>query len=126
MSLDLPWRPGRTDPFDSETERLSQEILRNFVRDVTAAGSLPLIVFFPEYQEFGQGAGPLMTGLQPGLRVLRGAGVEYHDLTLCVEAVPGTERFGSGWHFTGTASAAVAECLRPIVRSKLDLQSVPR
>lgn len=125
VSWNLSWGPLRSDPLDPETTWLSQEILRHFVRDVTADGSLPLIVFFPEYQEFGQGAGPLMADSQVGLRVLREAGVEYHDLTPCMEQVPGAERFGAGWHFTDTANRAVADCLQPIVRSTLDSQGDP-
>jgi hypothetical protein len=126
VSWNLPWKFGRTDPLDPEAERLGREILRSFVREVVAAGSIPLIVFFPEYQEFGQGAGSLIEGSQSGLQVLRGAGLEYHDLTPCVATVPEAERFGIGWHFTGTASAAIAECLRPIVRNRLDAGDISR
>lgn len=96
---------------DPGVQEINEAILKSFVRTAQAAGSHPMVVFLPEYQEFRQSSGMLDRGLL-GRRVARKAGVELLDLTSCLEAVPNGLRFTTGWHYTPHANRAVAHCLQ--------------
>lgn len=96
---------------DHETQGVSEAILNSFVRTARAAGSFPIVVFLPEYMEFRQSLRNVSASDLLGRRVAREAGVEFVDLTSCLEEVSTDDRFTLGWHYTSHANGAVARCL---------------
>lgn len=97
---------------DRDVQEINQAILNSFVRTARAAGSLPLVVFLPEYMEFERSSGRISKRDLLGRRVAQEAGVWPIDLTPCLEAVPHGDRFTAGWHYTPHANSAVASCLQ--------------
>jgi hypothetical protein len=97
---------------------INAELVREFVRLVRSDGAVPLVLYLPGRGEFLPWAAeprnlPVITR-----EVLRGAGVEYTDLTRCVAAVPEQERFVPGRsHYSPRTNAAIAVCLRDLVSS---------
>ena len=116
-----PWPAWRDDLFDEETESLGSELLRSFMHQTRSSGSIPIVVFLPEYTEFHD-SDPFWypSGRKfLGLRVLRRAGIEHTDMTPCLEEVHETDRFTTGWHYTPRANAAIADCLGNVVLTHL-------
>ncbi|MCC2643554.1 MAG: hypothetical protein K0S45_3967 [Nitrospira sp.] len=97
---------------DDDVRKVNEAIFTSFVRTAQAEESLPIVVFLPEYHEFQQPFGTLAERDLLGRRVAREAGVEFVDLTPCLEAVASGDRFTTGWHYTPHANAAVARCLQ--------------
>lgn len=97
---------------DEAVQGINQVILRSFVRITQAADSLPMVVFLPEYTEFQNSSGILSERDLLGRRVAREAGVQFLDLTSCLETVGSADRFTPGWHYTPQANGAVAHCLQ--------------
>lgn len=95
-----------------DIQDVSEKILKSFVRNVQAANSVPMVIFLPEYTEFRHLSRPLSERELLGSRVAREAGVEFLDLTQCLEAVEDARRFTTGWHYTAQANGAVAHCLQ--------------
>ncbi len=99
---------------------VNAELIRDFVRRVRSDGAEPLVLYLPGRNEFLPWAAdprnlPVITR-----EVLRGAGVEYTDLTRCVAAVPERERFvPGGSHYSPRTNAAIAVCLRDLVSGRL-------
>ncbi|MDP9131555.1 MAG: hypothetical protein M3M98_00270, partial [Nitrospirota bacterium] len=96
---------------DKDIQSVSEAILRSFVRTVHASGSIPMVVFLPEYTEFRHAFKPLSERDLLGRRVAREAGIEFLDLTSCLESVGDGVRFTTGWHYTPQANGVVARCL---------------
>jgi len=94
---------------------LNREIVRAFIRDVRAAGSLPMVVYFPSRVDFRQrGRNSAWESLAQTM--LRRGEIPHLDLTGCVDAVPAAGRFGQQ-HYSPRANEAVAACLRePVTR----------
>lgn len=127
----ISWNPPQLSSsyeLDQDVQRIDERILQAFVRDAAAAKSRPLVVFLPEYREFRNASGPLSKRDRLGTRVAQAAGVEFLDLTACLETVDNHDRFTSGWHYTRAANAAVAHCLhRGLTRSNAVMrQQEPR
>jgi len=102
---------------DERVATLNREILRTFIREVRAAGSIPIVVYFPSRLDFRART------RRPGWRslaqtMLREAGIPHTDLTTCLDGVDPAKRFGPG-HYAPAGNAAVAECLRDDVRALL-------
>ena len=94
---------------------LNREIVRAFIRDVRAAGSLAMVVYFPSRVDFRQRSrNPAWESLAQTM--LRRGEIPHLDLTGCVSAVPAAGRFGQQ-HYSPRANEAVAACLRePVTR----------
>lgn len=101
---------------NEETVPLNGAILHDFVREATAVGTIPIVVFLPSFTDAG---GRLSGKPFLGARILREAQVDFVDLTHCIEPVDERERFTSGWHYTPEANSIVADCLHDIVVSRL-------
>ncbi len=97
---------------DNEVQQINEAILKSFVFTAQAAGSLPMVVFLPEYTEFRNSSGRLSGRDLLGRRMARKAGVEFLDLTSCLETLADGDRFTTGWHYTPQANGAVAHCLQ--------------
>ena len=108
---------------DKDVQWVSEIILKTFVHTVQAADSLPMVVFLPEYTEFRNSSRLPSERELLGRRVAREAGVEFLDLTPCLESVVAVGRFTTGWHYTPQANGAVAQCLQgEIVRANALVQ----
>lgn len=129
LRLAISWSPqsgvGRSPPENEETASLNGAIIRSFVRDATDAGTIPIVAFLPSFMEFRATSGRLSGTLLLGMRVLEQSGVEFVDLTSCVEKVDERERFTAGWHYTPRANSAVGDCLRDIVEERLSGKRIP-
>ncbi len=125
----ISWSPqsgvSRSPPENEETASLNGAIVRSFVRDATDAGTIPIVAFFPSFMEFRATSGRLSGTLLLGMRVLEQSGVEFVDLTSCVEQVDERERFTTGSHYTPRANSAVGDCLREIVEERLSGKRIP-
>lgn len=97
---------------DADVQQVNEAILKSFIRAVQADDSLPMVVFLPEYSEFLRSSGTLLERELLGRRVAGEAGVEFLDLTPCVESIGSGGRFTTGWHYTPQANGAVARCLQ--------------
>lgn len=109
--------PGEVDhPEVSDTALISVNgaILQTFVQSVRSAGSIPIVMFFPETTEEFAGQ------IQMGLKVLHESGIDYTDLTPCMRTIPSAERYvPKHSHYSVQSNARVAECLVPVVRKAL-------
>ncbi|MBA3967033.1 MAG: SGNH/GDSL hydrolase family protein, partial [Nitrospirales bacterium] len=97
--------------FDADIQQVSEAIFKSFIRTVQTDGALPMVVFLPEYTEFRHSFKPLSERDLLGRRVAREAGIEFLDLTSCLESVGDGDRFTTGWHYTPQANGVVARCL---------------
>jgi hypothetical protein len=106
--------PSRAKAIDLEQDRLGTDLLLGFVRQATAQGSVPLLVYFPSRGDF---EGQDRSAKQRVLAALRRAGVHPLDLTTCVGALGEARAFIPGRpHYSAAGNAAVARCLAPVVR----------
>lgn len=105
-------------PANQETVSLNRAILQSFVREAKANGTIPLIVFFPSYQEFRDN-GQLLTTPLLGQQVLKQAGVDFVDLTDCIQGIEKSKVFTPGWHYTPEVNSLVEQCLRDVVATQL-------
>lgn len=112
-SLYPPWS---IDIDEEELLPRNVEILKSFVHSVTQAGSIPLIVYFPNRIDLNQQDPSLLLGR----RVLKEAGLPYVDLTSCLPEVTPSVRFQRGGHYSPQSNVAVAKCLVDAVREALD------
>ncbi len=97
---------------NKEDQKINEAILHSFVRTAKSAGSDPMVVFFPEYTELRNSSGMRSEPNLLGRRLASEAGVEFVDLTSCLETVAEGARFTAGWHYTPQANSAVAHCLQ--------------
>lgn len=99
----------------AEATEINREIVRAFIRDVRAAGSLPMVVYFPSRVDFRQRRrDPAWESLAQTM--LRRGEIPHLDLTACVGALPSQARYGQQ-HLSPRANEAVAGCLRePVAR----------
>lgn len=107
----------------SETRRaIHREIFLSFVEKVKSAGSIPLISWFPVYENF---VDPSIRRHSVGASILKEAGVDYFDATSCLERVTPHDRFvrPEGGHFSQVGNEAIARCLSEIVLKSLSSQT---
>ena len=103
---------------DERVVALNRAILRAFIRDVRADGSIPVVVYFPSRLDFRiRDRKPAWQSLAQTM--LREAGIAHTDLTACLAGVDPAARFGPG-HYAPAGNAAVAACLRDEVRALLN------
>jgi hypothetical protein len=112
------WPLPRKAP-DSELAEINVALLSRFVRIAAADGAVPLVVFLPDRADFTGDRRPTRERVLSGLR---GAGVEFMDLTSCVGSV-GVERafIPEHLHYSAEGNAIVAQCLLPHVRNAIAL-----
>jgi len=109
---------------DARAAGLNREIVRMFIREVTAAGSVPLVVYFPSRVDFRRLH--RVPGWQSvGQKMLRGGDIPHLDLTTCLGALDPDARFGPQ-HYSARGNGAVADCLRGPVAALLSGERSPR
>lgn len=98
--------------------RLNTALLRDFVRDAKADGTIPILVYFPSLSDFlGWGT----ETKEAVLASMRQSGIEVIDLTACVTAAGGKRVFiPGGHHYTKVGNQAVAVCLLPSIRQAIE------
>jgi hypothetical protein len=102
---------------DARVIELNRAIVRAFVNEASAAGSRPLLVYFPSDRDFRRRAE--QAGWESlAQTVLRGSGLPYTDLTPCLATQDPAQLFGPG-HYSSRGNAAVATCLSDTVRGLL-------
>jgi len=101
---------GRRDV--NATIRLNTAIIREFVDSAMNNHSMPVAAFFPS---FGAGEMDLhpdrSAASQPAQQVLSNAGIDYLDLTGCLQSLPRAKALASDGHYSPTANVLVADCL---------------
>ena len=98
-------------PDNDETVPLNRAILQSFVREVTAEGSIPLIAFLPSFTDFRDAGNWVPRASMPGVKTLKNIGVNFVDLTPCMQQIEEGKRFTAGWHYTAYANSVIATCL---------------
>lgn len=111
------WPLPRPVVSDEEKRRLNGELLRSFVRDAFADRAIPVVVYFPNRTSFEN---PVPPEGSSAMQILRAANISYLDMTDCVSRVELRDRFLIR-HYSRVANAAVARCLRDVVRNHLTL-----
>ena len=59
-----------------------------------------------------------------GAEVLKEGGVDFVDMTDCIEGVNERERFTTGWHYTPWANSVLANCLLEPVKAVLSIHGI--
>jgi hypothetical protein len=88
-------------------------IIQAFVRSVTEAGSIPVLVYFPSKNDFSN-----RSTIPIGKRLLQEANLPFLDPTPCLLEVSPPDRFLTD-HYSPLGNAAVAKCLYPALREVL-------
>ena len=110
------WEVPREETSDVTMEALSREISRSFVQLARAAGSIPIVVYFPlgedlrNYSLNPTSRNPWLAKFVPDPNV-----VEVTDLTPCLHEVNGADRFLTDGHYSPKGYVAVAKCLQSVV-----------
>jgi hypothetical protein len=111
------WSAVNPDVSDEALASVNVAILKAFVRSAAQSGTIPLVVYFPN---FATELGRPSSSLPLGKRVLQEANIAYTDLTPCLLELNAADRFvPSGHYFSPQGIAAVANCLRPVVNEAL-------
>jgi len=123
VSLTPNW-PSARKTSTNDRIRLNTAIIREFVNSATTHDSRPVAVFFPS---FGAGEMDLhrdgSAASHPAQQVLSDAGIDYLDLTGCLQSLPRTQALASdGTHYSPAANVLVADCL---YRYLMHLNAVP-
>ena len=105
---------------------LNREIVRSFVRQTRAEGSLPIVVYFPSDRNF-RALAKDRRWRSVAQSMLDGGRIPYTDMTACLTPLSPAERFPADGrnHFAPAGNAAVAACLHDSVRGLLSEASAP-
>lgn len=99
---------------------LNRQIVKEFLRRASAAGSKALVVYFPTSEDLDVPPKQLAVWAK---HFLVEVGLPILDLTPCLAAIPAGDRFsqepGRGGHFSPRGNAAVAQCLSAEVQKLL-------
>lgn len=106
------WPKSRPEVSGEELYTLNAALFKKTQEDIRANGAIPILVYFPNKNDY------FPTGsLPPVLQVLRKNGLDFVDLTPCLDRVDAEKRFlVNGDHYTAEGELAVAECLSPSIR----------
>jgi hypothetical protein len=98
---------------------INAEILVHFVREVEAAGSIPLLVYLPSRTDFTEEKRRLR---ELFFGALQARGLRYADLTSCMKhGVYNTMFIEGDPHYSSEGNARAADCLKPIIQERLGL-----
>ena len=118
----ISWYPlHEIDRPENSKETLNSvnlELFRAFVQLTSSSGSIPIVVYLPGERDY-----PYPRSWDPvGLKILRDAGIEYTDLTSCLNVLHPSERFlrsGNSPHYSTKGEATIAQCVQGIVNKHL-------
>jgi hypothetical protein len=111
------WAGSDARRSDETVLALNRALVRAFAAEARAAGTIPLVLYFPSDRDFR------VLAREPGWQslarqTLRASGVPFTDLTACLAGLPAADRFGPG-HYSARGNHAVAACLTDSVRALL-------
>jgi hypothetical protein len=90
------------------------EILVRFVKEVEAAGGIPLVVYLPSRGDFIRGKGPATDLI---FQAIQDRHLPYVDLAPCMRREPYRTLFLEGNpHYSVEGNALAADCLKPIIQ----------
>lgn len=103
------WFPlRRTEQRGDSEEAINHELLRSFLRMSKSDGSIPLVLYLPDKDDYRDSVHKEM----PSLKTLRTSGVDYVDLRSCLDTVDANHRFiAHGDHYSRNGSIAIARCI---------------
>lgn len=102
---------------------INREILRSFVREVSSAGSIPIVLYLPREGDYS--ASPSSDRFM--LEILHDTDIEFTDLTPCLGELSASERFlkpGNDRHHSPQGAIRLAECVSGIVVPRLSGRDV--
>jgi hypothetical protein len=111
------WPPANEHTSTAAIAALSSALIHRFMESARAAGTVPLVVYFPSRGDFA--------GLDRGLKTrvidsLATEGVHVTNITECVRERAAAGLFvASGVHYSGDGNRAVARCLQPLIEQAL-------
>jgi hypothetical protein len=106
------WPQPRPEVSGEEVNTVNAELFKSIQDNVRANGAIPLLVYFPNKDDYR-----VPSSLPPVVQVMRKNGLEFVDLTPCLDRVDPQKRFlVNGSHYTSEGESAVAECLGPFIR----------
>ncbi len=100
------WMPLNANASEEAVFSLNERVLRSFIAEATASGTIPVIAYFPTAGDFHP-QWPNVTGRT----FLHRTGIPHLDPTPCLLQVPESERFEPGGHYSPRGNAAVAQCV---------------
>ena len=101
--------------------QLSQFVAQRLVREVVKDGAIPLVVYLPYKNELGISTEPQNAYVPLSAGMLRNAGIEYFDPTVCLIGVKASDDYvEEGTHYSPQANTHIAHCLEPVLRGMID------
>jgi hypothetical protein len=116
------WPVPEANVSEEAMKSINGELFQAFVRLARGQGATPIVVYFPSRSDFALDGTPQARLNRMAKEVLRENGVPYVDMTDCVRRVDAAERFAK-IHYSPATNAAVARCLRSVVRETLQQRS---
>ncbi len=108
------WSAARSEFSEAAMLSTNTEILRKFLRSAEQAGSIPIIMWFPQEGNIQDPSSyPPMSK-----RMLELAGIPYIDPTPCLLEVAPNDRFVGG-HYSSQSNTAVTKCVYRAVEKAL-------
>jgi hypothetical protein len=98
---------------------MSNVVIQSLVRDVLRDGAVPIVVYFPYMPELALSAKSDNASIPLPTRMLREAGINYHDMTACLIEAGISEGYMAGGHYSPKAHAHIALCLEPVLREEI-------
>ena len=116
------WFPlKRTEQRGDSEEAINHELLRSFLRTSKSDGSIPLVLYLPDKDDYRDPVHKEM----PSLKTLRTSGVDYVDLRSCLDTVDANHRFAQTPRYLGddrrvVGARAGSDVELPLVRGARD------
>jgi hypothetical protein len=109
------WSIESSHVTDEALAAVNASILKAFARSATEAGTIPMVVLFPNKEELERG------NVSPvSMEILQRSGIPYTDLTSCLLQLKADDRFvPEHRHYSPRGNALVANCLHKVVYEAL-------
>ena len=111
---------GREEERNLKAMQLSQFMAQRLVREVVKDGAVPLVVHLPYKNELSISTEPQNAYVSRSARMLRNAGIEYFDPTVCLIGVKASDAYMKEGHYSPQANTQIAHCLEPVLRGMID------
>jgi hypothetical protein len=107
-----PPSDDREDLRNGNAIHLGEAVVKRLVAEVSRDGAVPLVLYLPYKREITSHGKDIALSA----RMLQNAGIQYLDPTSCLMAMPVSDAYMKGSHYSAEASAQIAGCLSPLVR----------
>jgi hypothetical protein len=113
--------PARLTDGPSSNEALAVRLIERFVASARAAGSRPVVVYFPDAGDFRGYDRSIVSRVLAGLDRL---GIDVVDTSDCMTQAGGVDEHivTDGAHYSNGGNARMAQCLEPVLRQQLSLR----